>query len=339
MKKHLVITLLAAMTASVLFGCSSIDLSNISDTASSSEDLLDEGGSDDSSKADSIDEASLDDSSFTIDDESTALISSTEYSLAAMDLFDELMADPGTEELSEDQIETLKNGASECKGDNFIGTWNRTFVSMGMDADITIEEGDDNTCIVNGYFDHYGNMGSIDEATGYFLSENMMFAIDESCSTVFLFKVAGDSMEVRQKGFGCMGMGASSIGTYVMGDPEYLNAYDIDFAFTEDELSAIKELIDENGLDYTEYFEDAILLGYFSTTEGEATFDDGTVKTGRWFVSVAPHGCTRNLNLFISDDANIYFESGFNNYEDDELEFYTTDQSVSAMPVNESEEE
>ena len=61
MKKHLVITLLAAMTASVLFGCSSIDLSNISDSASSSEDLLDEGGSDDSSKADSIDEASLDD--------------------------------------------------------------------------------------------------------------------------------------------------------------------------------------------------------------------------------------------------------------------------------------
>lgn len=337
MKKRLFTILIASLTASVLFGCSSTDFANMENSGNASLGLSDENGKDNSNDAESLDDAASEESLATIDDESTALISSMEYSFAAMDLFDELMADPGTEELDDDQVETLKNGASDCSGVNFIGTWNRTFVAMGMDADITIEEGEDSTCVVNGYFDHYGNMGDIEDATGYFLSENMMFAIDEECDTVYLFRVTGESMEVRQKGFGCMGGNVSSIGTYVMGEPEYLNAHDIDFAFTEEELSAIKELLDEYGLDYEEYFETAILYGYFTTEEGEAMFDDGTVVTGRWYTAVAPHGCTRNLEMFIAFDGTIYMKSGFNPMA--ETEYYTSDPKAQAMPEKVEEAE
>ncbi len=335
MKKRLVTLLLASMTTAVLIGCSSSDLANISgsDDSTSEVSVIDEP--DASNESESVDDSSSDSSITTIDDESTALISSYENSIAAIDLFDELFLNVPTE-IDTTQLETLQNGASECTGDSFIGTWNRTFVTMGQEADITIEKADDNTCTINGWFDHYGNTGDIVDLTGYFLTENMMYAEDEEWDAVYLFKVTADSMEVKQIGFGCMGAGCSANGTYVTGDPEYLNAHDIEFAFTEDELDAIKELLEQNGLDYNEYFEDAILLGYFETSQGEATFDDGEVVSGRWFTSVAPHGCTRNLNLFISDDGKIYLESGFN-YPDD-TEFYTTDENVTTMPTNTSED-
>lgn len=332
MKKYLITALTTSLTACFLLGCTNTDLAGLNSSDESPLASSDNSSDDLASLLDSGNISDIINNTISIDDESTALISSSEYSLAAIDLFDELFRGSITE-VDDSQIETLKNGSSKCDNTKFIGTWNRTYVDMGEDADIRIEENqEDDTCLINGYFDHYGNCGSMDDLIGYFLTDNMMFAVDEeSDNTLYMFKLTGDSMEVDQIGFGCMGGGASAVGTYVTSEPEYLNEHDIDFAFTSDELSSIKNLIDENGLDYDEYFENAILYGYFETSSGDAVFEDGTQVSGRWFTAVAPHGITRNLNLFISGDGKIYLESGYNPM--DETEFYTTDENATSMPV------
>lgn len=348
-KKRIAAVFLTSLISSVILGCTDRNAANTSDLdessilSSVSDDQKDQASSDSSHDLE-IDitkdmtgaESSTNVSSNLIDDESTALISSSEDSLYAAVLFDELITDPDSSELDESQLETLQKGISDCKDNKFIGSWERTYVAMGMSATITIEAMSDNSCVINGDFLHYGNTGTIKNVTGYYLSANMMYAVDEECNTVYLFKVSDESMDVRQKGFGCMGGNVTSNGTYVTGKPEYINEYDIEFAFTEDELTAIKELLDQNSLDYEEYFETAILYGIFETSQGNAVFDDGSLVSGRWFTSYAPHGFTRNLNLFISDDGAIYFESGYNPHQ--YTTFITTDSNASSMPSKESDD-
>lgn len=331
MKKILAKALIASLSASFLIGCTSADIENPSSTDDASIVITTDANSNsnNSNSSGSSDASSIDASDDLVDDESTALISSSEDYLAAADLFEELFNDPSIE-VDDSNLNILKNGVSDIDNNKFIGTWNRTYVSMGADGYVEIKEASKSTCLVNGGFDHYGNTGDIDNITGYYLSENTMFAIDEEYNTVYLFRISGESMEIAQRGFGCMGAGVSADGTYVTTEPEYLNEHDIEFAFTEDELTAINKLFSDNGLDYEEYFETPILYGIFETSIGEAVFDDGTTMSGRWFTAVAPHGVTRNLNLFISDDGSIYLESGWNS--SDETEFYTTDENASSMP-------
>jgi hypothetical protein len=335
MKKILAKALLASLSASFLIGCTDANIENLSSTDDASIVITTNINTDSNNSSskdasdNSSDASSIDASDDLVDDESTALISSSEGYIAACDLFEELFNDPSIE-VDDSKLQTLKNGVSDIDNSKFIGTWNRTYVAMGVDGYVEIEEVSKSTCLVNGSFDHYGNCGDIDNITGYYLSENTMFAVDEEFDAVYFFKISGESMEIAQRGFGCMGGGVSANGTYVTTEPEYINEHDIEFAFTEDELTAINKLLSDNGLDYEEYFETPILYGIFETSIGEAVFGDGTTMSGRWFTSVAPHGVTRNLNLFISDDGNIYLESGWN--ASDEAEFYTTDENASSMP-------
>lgn len=248
MKKTLAKALLASLSASFLIGCTDANIENLSSTDDASIVITTDVNTDSNNSSskdasdNSSDASSIDASDDLVDDESTALISSSEGYLAACDLFEELFNDPSIE-VDDSKLQTLKNGVSDIDNSKFIGTWNRTYVAMGVDGYVEIEEVSKSTCLVNGSFDHYGNLGDIDNITGYYLSENTMFAVDEEFDAVYLFKISGESMEIAQRGFGCMGGGVSANGTYVTTEPEYINEHDIEFAFTEDELAAINKLV------------------------------------------------------------------------------------------------
>ena len=244
----------------------------------------------------------------------------------------EELSSGSSEMLSEDEMELLYDSVVEVEDSDLIGEWNRTDCHMGTDASIEIEEVDSKTVHVTGYFDHYGNSGDLD-ADGYYISPNQIFVHDQEFDAVFILQIPDDDHElcVTQHGLGCMGAGATANGIYTQDEPVYNNADDITDSFSEDELEIITDLLDEESLDYEEYFENAILYGYFEIDYDSAAFEDGTEKDGVWYEAVAPHGYTRNILIFSSEDGEIYMESSMNG-SSESIIFMTSDSSVTQMP-------
>lgn len=253
------------------------------------------------------------------------------YTTEADELLEELSSG-SSEMLSEDEMELLYDSVVEVEDSDLIGTWNRTDCHMGTDASIEIEEVDSKTVHVTGYFDHYGNSGDLD-ADGYYISSNQIFVHDQEFDAVFILQIPYDDNElcVTQHGLGCMGAGATANGIYTQDEPVYNNANDITDNFSEEELETITDLLDEESLDYEEYFEEAILYGTFEIDYDLAAFEDGTEKDGVWYEAFAPHGYTKNLLIFSSEDGEIYMESSMNGSSESMI-FMTSDSSVTQMP-------
>lgn len=244
----------------------------------------------------------------------------------------EELSSGSSEMLSEDEMELLYDSVVEVEDSDLIGEWNRTDCHMGTEGSIEIEEVDSKTVHVTGYFDHYGNSGDLD-ADGYYISPNQIFVHDQEFDAVFILQMPDDDNElwVTQHGIGCMGVGATANGIYTQDEPVYNNANDITDNFSEDELEIITDLLDEESLDYEEYFEDAILYGSFEIDYDSAAFEDGTEKDGVWYEAFAPHGYTKNLLIFSSEDGEIYMESSMNGSSESMI-FMTSDSSVTQMP-------
>lgn len=257
------------------------------------------------------------------------------YTTEVDELLEELSSG-SSEMLSEDEMELLYDSVVEVEDSDLIGEWNRTDCHMGTEGSIEIEEVDSKTVHVTGYFDHYGNSGDLD-ADGYYISPNQIFVHDQEFDAVFILQMPDDDHElcVTQHGLGCMGAGATANGIYTQDEPVYNNANDIIDSFSEDELEIITDLLEEESLDYEEYFENAILYGTFEIAYASAAFDDETQKDGVWYEAVAPHGYTRNLLIFSSEDGEIYLESSMNGSSESMI-FMTSDSSVTQMPERSS---
>ncbi len=245
--------------------------------------------------------------------------------------FESLMNDTTGELPDQESLDLLKNQTTAVSEDLFSGKWQRTECESSVYATVNISQNDDKTVTVKGLFYDYGNVGSINNATGYYVSNSEMFVIDEEYATLYLFKLSDNLMTIVQLGAGNMGEDVTANGTYTTGDPVYTNDNVLENNFTEEELSSIKQLLEDSGLDYLDFFENTVLYGKLTVTKAPATFEDGSTKEGTWYEAVSPHGYTYDSYTFISEDGEIYFSSTANDVE--EYLFLTTDDSVTDMPV------
>lgn len=248
-------------------------------------------------------------------------------------LLQKLLAESDDEMPSDTDIQLLKSAQVAVLEDNFTGKWSRTNCLTGMFATVNITKDTDNTASVNGFFYHYGNVGNVNVSDAFYLNDNCLVVVDEDSETLYLLTIDGDTMTVTQHGDGNMGQDVTGAGEYTLGDPVYTNANDIEDNFTDEEIEAIKALLEEGGLDYTDFFENTVLYGILTVTESEATFEDGSVQKGTWYEAIAPHGFTYDSIIFIAEDGEIYFESTMNGIS--EYYFLTTNDAVSDMPVKE----
>ncbi|MCR4904091.1 MAG: hypothetical protein K6A23_14630, partial [Butyrivibrio sp.] len=232
-------------------------------------------------------------------------------------------------------LDELKASATEVSQDLFSGKWQRTNCVTGDFATVTIRQNDDNTANVSGFFYDYGNVGSINNATGYYIGDNKLFVLDEDYETLYLFSIEDGNMKIIQHGAGNMGDDVTSIGDYTQDEPQYTDADVIENNFTDEQIETIKTMLDEGGLDYTDCFENTLLYGVLTVSKSTATFADGSIQTGTYYEAVAPHGFTYDSYTFIADDGEIYYISTAEDVT--EFIFLTTNDSVTQMPEIEKE--
>ena len=239
------------------------------------------------------------------------------------------------EEIFEDDMKVLAENAMECDDCALFGQWNRTGCVMGLSGNISILSAD-GEILAEGDFDHYGNMGSIENGKGYLISDSKLFITDGYSDAVFFCMLKDDELYVKQQGLGSMGMSVTADGCYIKGEPEYTNANFISDLFSEEnikdqKLAAIKDLLASYSLDYKECFEDAINYGWVDYEEDTTgIFEDGSCVTGMYIYAQAPHGFTKNVEVYVSKDDNVYLKS-WSNYEDTVV-FATNDKEHAEMP-------
>lgn len=233
-----------------------------------------------------------------------------------------------TEESVTDKIESDESMVQTAEitqdliTNGYEGEWYRTNVKSYQWARITIsnwKEGEsfDVTVLAN-----YGDYGGSLEGTATFIEEDMAVLYDEHVED-FLKEHEGDhgiyfqfsenailvthDSDVRMW-FGGGGT-ATAEGTYVQGEPEYINCADVGEIFTEEELEAIQELLGDR---YEPLFKNVIEIGEIT----EYGIDNGRL----WEAYRPPYG-VEWCNILIYDDGRIYIE-GYA-YGDYPKEFYT----------------
>jgi len=263
--------------------------------------------------------------------ESTTDISINTATYPENELLEEIKSTyDGTMPAQED-LDKLADSAITPSEDLFTGKWQRTDCVSGDFATVNINLNDEGIASVSGFFYDYGNIGSIKDGTGYYLSDNVMYVVDSDNNAVYLMEIQAGSMEIVQLGEGNMGQDVTANGNYTLGEPEYTNANVIEDNFTDEQLSSIQTMIEDAGLDYVEFFENTILYGILNVSEKTATFSDGTVQTGTCYEAVSPHGFTYDSTTFIAEDGEIYFISTAEGIS--EYYFLTTNDAVTDMPT------
>lgn len=252
----------------------------------------------------------------------------------ALELFRKLIQESRGDELTQEENDLFVAGAVQIENSAFLGEWNRTEVRMGNEGNLIITENADQSVIASGDFFAYGNSGYIWEAPCLFLNDVSLVILDEEGSATYLLQLNADGMQVSQYGFGCMGAGAFGYGKFVKGAPVYTDAFEIQETFTAEELAAVEALMQVNGLDYEEYFINAISGSYGPIiTPMPADLENGSHVDGRLIEAYAPHGLTRNLVMYIDNNGDIYMTSSYN--FSDAPEYYTTNLSQTYMPAGE----
>ena len=210
--------------------------------------------------------------------------------------------------------------------------WYRTDVASYQWARIIIsdyKEGESFQVTLDAiYFPYSGTI----EGTATFIEPNRAVLYDENVES-FLQQNAGDhgiyfqfledSIIVTHDNdvrlwFGGGGV-ATAEGTYIQGEPQYTNCTDVREIFTENELSQIQELLEDN---YIVLFEEVIELG-----EVEEYAWDG----GRFWKAYRPHVGAEWCNIIIYDDGRIYIEG--NSFNSEANGFYTNSGDIEMPDV------
>lgn len=160
----------------------------------------------------------------------------------------------------------------------FEDLWSRTDVDSSLWAQLNISEIDGNTMHVTGTFQYYYHLGDID-AYASFVSENEAVIsqqdLDPAAAPGYIHLVLnGDTLTVTSEDwFFGMGEGVTVDGIYTDSNPVYNNATVLEDTFSEEELSDIQELIDDENT-YEDQFRTPTVIGI--VTDEEVLLDNGT---------------------------------------------------------------
>ena len=214
---------------------------------------------------------------------------------------------------------------------NFEGIWSRTNVSSSLWAQINISEVEGDTMHVMGTFGYYSLLGDID-AYASFVSETEAVIsqqdLDPAAAPGYIYlTLSGDTLTVTSEDwFFGMGEYVTVDGEFTSGDPVYTNANILEDTFSEEELTTIQGLIDDD-LIYENSFIDPTVTGI--VTDEEVLLTNGT--SARHISCTVPTD-TIGYDILITDNGKIYID--VNNGE-----IYTNDSGFTGDVIPEFTEE
>lgn len=209
----------------------------------------------------------------------------------------------------------------------FEDLWSRTNVDSSLWAQINISEVEGGTMHVTGTFQYYYHLGDID-AYASFVSENEAVIsqqdLDPAANPGYIHLVLnGNSLTVTSEDwFFGMGESVTVDGEYTTDNPVYNNTTVMEDTFSEEELSDIQELIDDD-LTYENNFKTPTMIGIVNAEE--VLLDNGTA---------ARHiGCTvptssEGYDILITSSGKIYIDLH-------QGEIYTNDSSFTGDVIPE----
>lgn len=220
---------------------------------------------------------------------------------------------------------------------DFTGEWNRTNVPTYHYGHMDISNQDENGFQIDGDWMWFSHSGVIEEGTAYLVTENIaVYRIYNEYVTedgyqgfaneyeYIVFERTEDGLFLYATASGgAIGAGANCFveGEYINGEPEYTNANILKETYTEEQLTAIKELVGE------ELYEDIFVL---TTEYGQIEYSSCQLEDdslGTFYSAYIPGIADYNFyNLIICDNGDIYCEIG------PDGDFYTNVDAVSNMP-------
>lgn len=258
---------------------------------------------------------------------------------AALKVFDKYIGkEHGAYDLIEKkEEEILLNGVIEVTDSKIIGQYERTKCIRGIGGEITISKKDDNTLVLDGEVTCYAACGSFDEDIVYNLSDTKGFVVsdidygEESAHSVFFMERRGEELICTQMGeFAYMGVGVDADGIFTQGEPEYTNDNIVAETFSPETIAILKQLFEENQLDYNDYIENQMLYGTIDSSDVTMTFSDGTKKQGVYHYIWLPHAACFTVNMFVAEDGHVYMTADVHAEE----VFMTDDKNVTEMPTD-----
>lgn len=220
---------------------------------------------------------------------------------------------PAVSETSVSETTTVETTTvvTEPEGDlnpGFEDLWTRTDVDCSLWAQISISEVSGNSMHVMGTFQYYYHLGDID-AYAYFVSENEAVIsqqdIDPEAAPGFIYlTLNGDTLTVTSEDwFFGLGEGVTVDGEFTNGNPVYTNSTVLEDTFSEDELSSIQELIDDD-IVYENRFRTPTVIGV--VTDEEVLLTNGT--SARHISCTVPTS-TEGYDILILTNGRIYIDT------------------------------
>ena len=199
---------------------------------------------------------------------------------------------------------------TEPEGDlnpEFEDLWSRTNVDCSLWAQINISDVNGNSMHVTGTFQYYYHLGDID-ADAYFISENEAVIsqqdLDPAADPGFIYlTLNGDTLTITSADwFWGMGEGVTVDGEFTNGNPVYNNATILEDTFSEDELTDIQEIIDDDNT-YENSFKTPTIIGI--VTDEEVLLTNGT--SARHISCTVPTD-TAGYDMLITANGKIYLD-------------------------------
>ena len=213
---------------------------------------------------------------------------------------------------------------------DFEGEWNATNCRTSVTASFSITDQNEYGFSFYGECYYYTHDGEI-SGKAYWVSDSMAICcqddLDDTMSDGYMiFVLDGDHMYVRSDyGLGLMGMNVSPDHDYTRGEPVYINDNIAAETYTEDELSAIKELIGSDQYDFP---------FWYGTTDGCVTSSAKELYDGTEckYIECTIPTTAESYTAIITEDGRIYIMI----YSYDTKSLYTNDPNWSSDELPEA---